>query len=316
MPINRIQFQRGLSIFSFLERYGTDEQCRAALKTARWPVGFRCPRCQDHHHYQFRRRERDYFQCRRCRYQTSLVAGTIFQSTHLPLTKWFLAMYLMLQAKNNVAALELMRHLNVNYRTAWLVKHKLMQVMVEWEDSRVLEGRVEIDDAYLGGERAGKPGRGSPNKVPFVAAVQTTRARHSRYIRLSRVPSFTREAIDAWANQFLGEKTEVYSDGLGCFKAVAGLVDRHTVCVSGSGRPHIFLLMRVNSLLGNLKRALTGTYHAFKFYKYGGRYLAEYQFRFNQRFDLRVILPCLIDAAAINRPRPEWWIRLETEGTT
>jgi len=93
----------------------------------------------------------------------------------LGLTRWFLAMHLLTQSKNNVAALELMRHLGVCYKTAWLIKHKLMEVMRVREDSRVLDGRVEIDDAYLGGELAGgKSGRGSENKVPFIAAVQTT----------------------------------------------------------------------------------------------------------------------------------------------
>jgi hypothetical protein len=101
------------------------------------------------------------------------MAGTIFAATKLPLTVWFLAMHLLTQAKNNVAALELMRHLGVCYRTAWLVKQKLLQVMVEREAERVLAGRIEIDDAYLGGEHAGRPGRGSENKIPFVLAVET-----------------------------------------------------------------------------------------------------------------------------------------------
>ena len=84
----------------------------------------------------------------------------------LPLTIWFLAMHLLTQAKNNVSALELKRHLGVRYKTAWLLKHKLMQVMSEREAPRQLDGRVEIDDAYLGGELpGGKSGRGSENKV-------------------------------------------------------------------------------------------------------------------------------------------------------
>ena len=82
-------------------------------------------------------------------------------------------MHLMTQAKNNVSALELKRHLGVSYPTAWLLKHKIMEVMLLREASRQLTGRVEIDDAYLGGEvHGGKAGRGSPNKVPFAAAVQ------------------------------------------------------------------------------------------------------------------------------------------------
>ena len=84
-------------------------------------------------------------------------------------------MRLLTQATNNVSALELKRHLGVSYLTAWLVKHKLMEVMRVEEESRRLTGRVEIDDAYLGGEHSGgKHGRGSENKVPFIAAVQTT----------------------------------------------------------------------------------------------------------------------------------------------
>ena len=99
----------------------------------------------------------------------------IFEATKLPLSRWFLAMHLLTRSKNNVAALELMRHLGVCYKTVWLMKHKLMEVMRVREDTRQLDGRVEIDDADLGGERSGgKSGRGSENKVPFVAAVALT----------------------------------------------------------------------------------------------------------------------------------------------
>ncbi len=82
-------------------------------------------------------------------------AGTIFDSSKLPLTTWFLAMHLLTQSKNNVSALELKRHLGVSYPTAWLLKHKLMQVMADREQGRQLKGRIEIDDAYLGGEKPG-----------------------------------------------------------------------------------------------------------------------------------------------------------------
>ena len=114
-------------------------------------------------------------QCSACRHQCSVISGTIFASSKLGLSRWFLAMHLLTQSKNNISALELKRDLGVCYRTVWLVKHKLMEVMRLREDGRQLTGRVEIDDAYLGGERSGgKVGRGSENKVSFIAAVQTT----------------------------------------------------------------------------------------------------------------------------------------------
>jgi ribosomal protein L37AE/L43A len=176
MPMNRVQFQKGLSMPEFLERYGTEERCEQALIAARWPSGFVCPACGvTQARTTFRRQGRLYYQCAGCQHQCSGTSGTVFDSTKLPLTRWFLAMQFLTQSKNNVAALELKRQIGVCYRTAWLIKHKLLEAMRLVEADRQLTGRVEIDDAYLGGQRSGgKTGRGSENKVPFVAAVQTT----------------------------------------------------------------------------------------------------------------------------------------------
>jgi transposase-like protein len=99
MPMNRIQFQGGLSLPAFLERFGAETRCETALESARWPEGFRCPHCGEARHYVLRQRGRKTFQCQRCRVQTSLIAGTVFQSTHLALTLWFLAIYWISQAK-------------------------------------------------------------------------------------------------------------------------------------------------------------------------------------------------------------------------
>ena len=128
MGIDRVQFQKGLSMAEFMERYGTEEQCHAAVVAMRWPTGFVCPECGGTRHCTFERKGLRYWQCTSCRKQTTALSGTIFEATKLPLTTWFLAMHLLTQAKNNVSALELKRHLGVRYKTAWLLKHKLMQV--------------------------------------------------------------------------------------------------------------------------------------------------------------------------------------------
>ena len=315
MAINHVQFQKGLSMAEFLDKYGTPKKCHAALVASRWPEGFRCPCCGDERHSTFVRENRQYWQCHRCRHQTTATAGTIFEATKLPFTRWFLAMHLMTQAKNNVSALELKRHLGVRYKAAWLMKHKLLQVMAEREDRRVLDGRVEIDDAYLGGEKPGKPGRGSSNKIPFVVAVQTTDDGQPMLACLHRMP-FTKEALAAWANKALAASAHVVSDGLRCFKAVAGEVASHTAITVGSGRQAVTRpeFRRVNTVLSNLKTAISGTYHAFKFAKYAHRYLAEVQYRFNRRFDLSSILARLVRVAALTGPRPEVLIRLAEVG--
>ena len=198
----------------FFDGYGSQEDCEALVRGWRWPEGFARPRCQGSWHSEFRRQGRLYFQCSACRYQCSLVSGTIFESSKLPLPKWFLAMHLMTQAKNNVSALELKRHLGVSYPTAWLLKHKLMEVMMQREQSRQLTGRVEIDDAYLGGEiQGGKAGRGSPNKVPFLAAVQTTESGEPVLVCLSK-RAFTKESIKAFAQTSLAAPATLVSDDL------------------------------------------------------------------------------------------------------
>ena len=131
MTMNRILFQPGLSLPQFLKRFGNEALCAQALESARWPDGFGCPECGGGAHCVLRTGARKVFQCNACRHQTSLMAGTIFQCTKLPLMTWFLAIYLVSQAKTGLSALSLKRHLGVSYPTAWLVQHKLMQAMTE-----------------------------------------------------------------------------------------------------------------------------------------------------------------------------------------
>jgi ribosomal protein L37AE/L43A len=296
--MNRVQFQPGLSMAEFLERYGTEAKCRATLESVRWPKGFVCPNCGGPARTSFERGALRYWQCAACGQQCSLFSGTIFEATKLPLSSWFLAMQLLTQSKNNVSALELMRQLGVSYRTAWLLKHKIMEAMRVREQHRELGGRVEIDDAYLGGERSGgKVGRGSENKVPLVAAVQTTPAGHPIAACLRQQPH-TQEEIALFAAQHLAPSATVVSDGLWCFRATTIVGAEHKRIVTGGGKASVKLpqFKALNTLLGNLKSAISGTYHAFDFIKYAHRYLAEFQYRFNRRFNMRSIFSRLLVA--------------------
>ena len=311
MGINKVQFQKGLSMAGFMDRYGTEEKCQAALVAMRWPSGFVCPECGGTRHCTFERKGLTYWQCSACREQTTVMCGTIFEATKLPLTTWFLGMHLLTQAKNNVSTLELKRHLGVRYKTAWLLKHKLMQVMCEREAPRQLDGRVEIDDAYLGGELpGGKSGRGSENKVSFIAAVQTSETGHPLKVCLKKI-AFTKEAIAEWSKTTLTSSARVVSDGLWCFQAVTAAGATHERTVTGGGPACVKLeqFRAVNTFLGNLKTAYSGTYHAFDFAKYAHRYLAEVQYRFNRRFDLSSILKRLLVASVATPPRPERFLR-------
>ena len=150
-------------------------KCRAAPEAARSPEGLVCPACGSTARICFDRGGLRYWQCGSCGPQCSLISGPIFEASKLSLTRWFLTLQLLSQAKNNVSALELMRQSGVSYRSAKLVKHQIMEGLLLREDRRELYGRVEMDDAYVGGERSsGRTGQGSDNNVPIVAAVQTT----------------------------------------------------------------------------------------------------------------------------------------------
>lgn len=191
MKKNQVQFQPGVSLMGFLERYGSEAQCREALAKVRWPNGFRCPDCG--HAGRCHLKGRDVYQCNRCKRQGSLTSGTLFAKTKLPLRTWFLAIYLLTQHKNGISALLLHRQLGVSYNTAWLLKHKFMQAMVERDSEQALGGIVQIDDAYWGGERhGGGTGRGSPGKTPFVAAIQCNAEGHPIAMRMDRVPGSAR----------------------------------------------------------------------------------------------------------------------------
>ena len=258
MAMNRIQFQPGLSIPEFYKLFGSESLCSAALEKARWADGFRCPDCGGTAHCVLHSSGHKVFQCNTCRHQTSLIAGTIFQSTKLPLTTWFLAIYLVSQAKTGLSALALKRQLGVSYPTAWLIHHKLMHAMTEREALYILSGKIQVDDAYLGGERmGGKVGRGSENKVAFVAAVFLTDEGHPLRVKLSPVSGFKLKAIADWASQCLAAGSTVYSDGLACFGAVMQTGCTHECTIVAGRKPKdVPELLWINTVLGNLKTQL------------------------------------------------------------
>ena len=150
------------------------------------------------------------------------------------------------------------------------------------------QGNVQVDDAYLGGERVGgKAGRGSENKVPFVAAVSLNTEGHPMYLKMAPVSGFTRKAIGEWAKQDLSPDYVVISDGLSCFTGVLDAGCQHHAIIAGARKPKEIPEFRwINTLLGNLKTSLGGSYHAFNFAKYGIRYLSAFVYRFNRRFYL------------------------------
>src|SRR5215213_5808603 len=296
---------KGLSEAEFRERFGTEEACRKALFEMRWREGLTCPACGGRSFCELRTRK--LFQCNRCKRQVRLTAGTVLQDTKLPLTTWFAAVYHLTQGKGGISSIELGRRLGVKQGTAWLMKHKLMRAMGAREAAKPkLQGRVEVDDAYLGGERSGgKRGRGAAGKTPVVAAVETTAERKPKRLRLTVVRGLRKGEVEKIAKRDFAPGSTVVGDGLSCWPAVEEAGCEHFPIVTGPGkRAASWTPFRwVDTTLGNLKTAIAGTYHHVSA-KHAQHYLASYAYRFNRRFQLDSMVERLAWAAVHTPPQP------------
>lgn len=223
-------------------------------------------------------------------------------------------LYLLTSTKTHLSALELKRHLGVNDKAAWRLKHKVMQAMTEREQTRQLAGFVQLDDACLGGERnGGKVGRGAPGKQPFVIAVSTDATlEHPGFAVIEPVRAFDNAAMTNWVARRLAPECEVYSDGLACFRRIEDAGHAHTTLATGGGRAATEArgARWVNVVLGNVKRAISGRYPAIKHAKYARRSLAEAAYRFNRRFRLAATLPRLLRAMTLCAPCAEPRLRM------
>ncbi|NQZ60401.1 MAG: IS1595 family transposase, partial [Lentisphaeraceae bacterium] len=248
---------------------------------------------------------REIHECLNYFYKESLLAHTIFEHSQQPLKTWFLAIQLLTQAKTCISALELHRHLKVNIKTANLLKHKIMQMLTDAEEKRVLEGRIECDDAYLSGvHKGGKGNKGPVNKAPFLAAVQTDDSHHPQLAVLSPVEALTREEVTNWAREHIAPRSLVISDDLDCFKALGSAYCHRAYNKKVTAKRIVDTEFKwVNSVLGNMKTAFFGALHAFDFRKYCGRYLGNMQFRFNHRFNLKECFYEVLKLSVMAKPK-------------
>ena len=178
--------------------------------------------------------------------------------------------------------------------------------MKKRDDTRPLGGWLLFNGAYWGGERrGGKRGRGAPGKTPFVAAVEFNREGRLLTMRLSCVGAFQSDEIAAWAKCHIEPGTLVFSDALRCFSAVqrAGCFHQPFVTGGGPDSAHHPALSWVNTVLGNIKRSLHGSYHHVSS-KHLPRYLAEFSYRFSRRFSLGEMFPRLAYVALGASPTP------------
>jgi transposase-like protein len=261
-------------------RFSSEEECREFLAALRWPEGFVCPRCQGGTSWAASRGRRV---CTTCGYQGTVTAGTIFEGTHIALPVWFRAIWWVTSQKNGVSAMGLQRVLGLgSYETAWTWLHKLRRAMVRPGRDR-LNGRVEVDETYLGGVEEGVRGRQTRRKALIVVAAQEDGKGIGR-IRMRRVPDASAASLHPFVLESVESGSVVHTDGWDGYVGLETHGYRHDVTVlRGRKESASDLLPRAHRVISLLKRWLLGTHQGAVSHEHLDYYLDEFTFRFNRR---------------------------------
>jgi len=272
------QYPRTLAEFE--NWFSTEEACRQYLFRLRWPEGFVCPRCESRQGWAI---QRGLIVCGRCRYQASVLAGTIFQDTRKPLGLWFRAIWYVTSQKTGASALGLQRVLGLgSYRTAWSWLHKLRRAMVRPGRDR-LAGRIEVDDAYVGGHAERGFGRTKGKKALIVVAAEEDGKGIGR-IRMRRIAAATAKHLHGFVLEAVEPGYVVHTDGWDGYTGLDKKGYTHEVTVMGRRSPQeSSLLPRVHRVVSLLKRWLLGTHQGAVSHEHLDYYLDEFTFRFNRR---------------------------------
>jgi transposase-like protein len=270
------------NLIEFTRRFADPEACTSYLMDLRWPKGFACPGCGGGKGWPT---ARGTVFCAECERQTSPTAGTILHRSHVPVSSWFLAMWLACTQKTGLSAAGLQRELGLgSYRTAWLMLQKLRQAMVRIQRER-LQGVVQVDETYVGGEETqeGVRGRQLAGKALVVLAVELEGQKIGR-IRLRHIPKASAEDLLGFVGDVVQAGATVHTDGWPGYSQVAMAGFRHRVTqVSNQDGKAITAFPQVHLVASLLKRWLLGTHHGKVGPKHLQRYLDEFTFRFNRR---------------------------------
>lgn len=261
-------------------QFSTQEQCLDYLAGLRWPDGFVCPACGHKAGWKISNTLRE---CGNCHRQTSVLAGTLFDRSKIPLPNWFRAIWWVVTQKNGVSAIGLQRILGIrSYKTAWTWLHKLRCAMKTPGRSR-LSGTIEVDETYIGGFEEGAPGRKSGKKVLVAIAVQLDGKKVGR-IRLGIIPNAEAESLRSFITSSIEEKSTLVTDAWRGYstKAVAGY-NHQIINLKQSDQTAGQLLPKVHLVASLLKRWLLGTHQGAVSPAHLAAYLDEFVFRFNRR---------------------------------
>lgn len=265
-----------MNLMTLMVDCDTQDECRSILEELRWPDGVKCPRCASDKISRIRKRFQ--YDCDSCRYQFSVTARTMFQDSHIPLPKWFAAIYLMMESKKGMSANQLKRTLKVGYQTAWFLCHRIRKAIEEAKSKSQLTGTVEIDETYVGGRYDKRRNRRPWEKQPVIGLLQRNGNFEARTI-----PTPSRQILTGIVRDRVSPDATVYTDEYAAYKSLkkthshASVNHKEEEWVRGPVHTN-----SVESAWSLFKRSIVGSFHQIST-KHMDAYLDEFEWRFNNR---------------------------------
>jgi transposase-like protein len=286
-----------LSLIKLAKEYSDEDKARALLETLRWPEGAKCPHCKAKEPYKIvpgkgTKTRKGLYKCRQCRKQFTVTVGSIFEDSHIPISKWLMAIFIICSSKKAISAHQLHRMLDITYKSAWFMAHRIRFAMNEGPLADMLDGEVEIDETYVGGKpRPGdpkpEPGTGyrkDSRKVPVVALVQ-----RDGTVRAKVVPKVTSKNLKEFINANIDKSSVVNTD---CSPLYHNMFPdykwHHRVDHKAKKYAHTYddgSTAHVNSaesFFSLLKRGVFGAWHHVS-KEHLPKYVDEFAFRWNNR---------------------------------
>jgi transposase-like protein len=270
-----------MTLLQIQELFNTDDKCREVLVKLRWPRGVECPRCYSTRISWIKANKQ--FDCAECEYHFSVTAGTIFNDSHLPLTTWFTAVLLLVEARKGFSANQMKRTIGVSYKTAWYLCHRIRKAMGEAE-TPMLEGTVEMDETYVGGKKRGAciRGRGAEKEIVIGLRQRNGDLRffHAKDAKSATLAQYIRENVSDEVEVIVTDEWSAYPDAM----RRTDNVEKHKTIRHKGGVYAVgdVYTNTVESAFSLLKRGIMGTWHRISA-KHLAAYLDEMTFRFNRR---------------------------------
>ena len=315
----------GKSLIAIQQELGTEEQCLAFLEMLRWPEGVRCVKCQGGKISKVTTKEsvrskayvsrvtgeakehiipaRHLYQCldAECGQQFTATAGSIFNDSHLPLRKWMLAVAIMCNAKKGVSAKQLQRDLEVSYKTAWYLSHRIREAMMlgNWTDEKMTQ-TVEADETYIGGRYDKRRNRAKYDKPAVFGLIE----RETGRVHAKHIPAANHEHITQQIDATVTMEARMMTDESRLYNNLKKRGFKHEAVIHSDkewvrGEVHT---QSIDGFWGLVKRGIIGSFHQVSV-KHLDRYIQEFSYRFNNRHN-QELFTVTVAALVLGIPLP------------